>query len=177
MDRLSAISAIAVFITAIAAFIDVREQRIPNRLTYPSCILGFCLQGMFWGWKGILSALLGGVMLGTIFLLLYIVHAMGAGDLKMATALGCMVGGSASLKLLFAIAVAGGILALVYMVRARRVVQTLRNTLAIVAFHSRHGLQEHPSVNLGNPDSVRMPYGLAFAAGTVFWTLSLSLGR
>jgi hypothetical protein len=58
------------------------------------------------------------------------------------------------------------------MVLSGRVVETLRNTLAVVAFHGQHGLHIHPTINLENPKSARMPYGLAFAVGTVYWALS-----
>jgi prepilin peptidase CpaA len=172
MDKMIAIPVTAVIVAIIAAVIDVRERRIPNKLTYPAFILGVLLEAILVGWSGVLSGLLGCIVFGGLFLLFYMIHAMGAGDVKLAAALGCLAGFPASLNLLAATAFAGGTLAVIYMVRARRVVQTLRNTLAIVSFHSRHGLQEHPVVNLGNPDSIRMPYGLAFAAGTVFWFMS-----
>jgi len=44
-----------------------------------------------------------------------------------------------------------------------------------VAFHAQQGLQTHPTVNLDNPGAVRMPYGLAFAAGTLYWAISTQL--
>src|SRR6266700_4284750 len=173
MDRMVAISVTAVVIAAIAAIMDVRERRIPNKLTYSASILGLLLQTIFWGWKGTLLGLLGGVVFGGVFLLFYIVHGMGAGDVKLAAALGCLVGAWASFKLMFATAVAGAILAFIYMIRARRVTQTLRNTLAILKFHRLFVLEAHPTVNLENPEALRMPYGLAFAAGTVFWSMSI----
>ena len=63
------------------------------------------------------------------------------------------------------------------MVRSGRVVQTVKNTFGVAAFHARHGLQTHPIVNLDNPTSVRMPYGLAFAAGTVYWAVFWNFWR
>jgi len=171
MDRIIAISVVAVIVAISAAVTDVRERRIPNKLTYNAAILGVLLQAILFGWKGLLSGALGGVIFGGVFLLFFIVHAMGAGDVKLAMALGCVVGASASVKLMFATTVAGGILAVIYMVRAKRVAKTLRNTLDILAFHARLGLQSHPTVNLDNPDAVRMPYGLAFAAGAFLWSI------
>ena len=172
MYKLVAIPVIAVIVAIIAAVIDVRERRIPNKLTYPAFILGVLMQAVFGGWKGVLSGVLGCVVFGGLFLLFYIIHGMGAGDVKLAAALGCLAGIPASLNLMAATAAAGGILAVIYMVRAHRVVQTLRNTLSILMFHRHFGFQAHPSVNLENPEALRMPYGLAFAAGTVFWSMS-----
>lgn len=177
MDRMIAIPAIAVIVAMIAAVFDVRERRIPNKLTYPAFLLGLVLQGAINGWKGLLSALLGALLFGGLFFVFYIVKAMGAGDVKLAAALGCLAGGTASLNLMGETAMLGGVLALFYMVRARRVMQTFRNTLAILVFHRHFGLEAHPTVNLENPDALRMPYGLAFAAGAVVWFISSSWWR
>lgn len=172
MDRMVAISVIAVIVSIIAAIIDVREGRIPNKLTYPALILAILLQVIFWGWKGVLSGVLGCALFGGLFLVFYMIHAMGAGDVKLAAALGCLAGVPGSLNLMAATATAGGILAVIYMVRARRVMATLRNTVSILAFHGHFGVRAHPTVNLENPEALRMPYGLAFAAGAVFWSIS-----
>lgn len=110
-------------------------------------------------------------------MLFHLVRAMGAGDVKLATALGCVVGLAGSPRLMFATALAGGALAVVFIVASGRILETLRNTLGVVAFHAQHGLQSHPVVNLDNPGAVRMPYGLAFAAGTLFWAISTQLWR
>jgi len=171
------VPAFATVVAVCAAISDVRERRIPNRLTYPAMFAGLALQAALHGWKGLLLSAGGGLFFGGVFLLFYVVRAMGAGDVKLAAALGCIVGSSAALQLMFATAVAGGALAVIVMVRSGRIVQTLRNTLWVFAFHARHGLQTHPAVNLDNPIALRMPYGLAFAAGTLYWTFFLNLWR
>jgi hypothetical protein len=78
---------------------------------------------------------------------------------------------------MYATALAGGALAVLFMVLSGRVVETLRNIWWVSGFHLRHGLQVHPHVNLDNPRGARMPYGLAFAAGTLYWAISAQLGR
>jgi len=171
------VSALAAAIAVSAGISDVRERRIPNRLTYPAMLGGLVLQTALHGWRGLLFSAAGGLFFGGVFLLFYLVNAMGAGDVKLAAALGCVVGSTSALQLMFATAVAGGALAIVFMVRSGRVVQTVKNTFGVAAFHARHGLQTHPIVNLDNPTSVRMPYGLAFAAGTVYWAVFWNFWR
>jgi prepilin peptidase CpaA len=171
------VPAFAVLIAVCAAISDVRERRIPNRLTYPAMLAGLVLQTVLHGWKGLLLGAGGGLFFGGVFLLFYVVRAMGAGDVKLAAALGCIVGSSAALQLMFATAVAGGCLATLVMLRSGQIVQTLRNTLGVLAFHVRHGLQTHPVTNLDNPTALRMPYGLAFAAGTLYWAFFLNSWR
>ena len=171
------IAPMAVAVAVCAAVIDVRERRIPNRLTYPAMLAGLAAQGVLHGWRGLVVSAGGGVLFGGVFLLFYLMRSIGAGDVKLAAALGCIVGPSASLQMLFATAVAGGALAIVFMIVSGRVIETLRNTFWVAAFHARHGLQTHPTVNMDNPAALRMPYGLAFAAGTLYWAAVSQLWR
>ena len=171
------ISALAVTAAVCAAVTDLRERRIPNSLTYPAMLLGLVLQGAFHGWGGLLTSAVGGLFFGGTFFVFYLVRAMGAGDVKLAAAIGCLVGVSASFQVLFATALAGGALAIIFMILSGRTLETLRNTLWVMAFHGQHGLQAHPTVNLDNPAAVRMPYGLAFAAGTLYWAFSSQFWR
>ena len=177
MNSTQFIPALAVAVAVCAAVSDVKERRIPNLLTYPAVVAGLLLQGALHGWRGLLLGAGGGLLFGGVFLLFYLVRAMGAGDVKLATALGSIVGSSATLQLMYATALAGGALAIFFMVLSGRIVETLRNTLWVAGFHVQHGLQTHPVVNLDNPAAVRMPYGLAFAAGTFYWAVSLQLWR
>ncbi len=171
------IPALAAAVAVAAAVSDARDRRIPNRLTYPAMVSGLLLQGVLHGWKGLLFGLGGGFLFGGLFTLFYLIRTIGAGDVKLAAALGCIVGLLATLQVMFATALAGGVLAVTFVVGTRRVVETLRNTLWVVGFHLQHGLQTHPVVNLDNPTALRMPYGLAFAAGTLYWAVFLQLWR
>jgi len=166
------VPALAAAVAVAAAITDVRQRRIPNRLTYSAIIAGFLLQTTLHGWKGLLLSATGLLFFGGVFLLFYIVRAMGAGDVKLAAALGSIIGSSATPPVMIATAVAGAALAVCLMVATGRVFETLRNTFSVMAFHLRHGLQVHPAVNLDNPKGARMPYGLAFAAGTLYWAVS-----
>jgi prepilin peptidase CpaA len=171
MNSAQFIPALAVAVAVFAAATDAKDRRIPNRLTYSAMLAGLLLQGALHGWRGLLAGVVGGLLFGGVFFFFYLIRAMGAGDVKLAAALGCIVGPNASLQVLFATALAGGALAIVFMVASGRIVETLRNTLWVVGFHAQHGLQPHPTVNLDNPGAVRMPYGLAFAAGTLYWAV------
>ena len=175
MNVTQIVPALAVSVAVCAAISDVKERRIPNRLTYSAMVAGLVLQAVLHGWNGLLLSAGGGLQFGGVFLLLYLVRAMGAGDVKLAAALGSIVGSSASFPILVATASAGCLLAICFMVLSGRLVETLLNTLWVAQFHAQHGLQVHPVLNLDNPGTVRMPYGLAFAAGTVYWAVSLGL--
>jgi prepilin peptidase CpaA len=78
---------------------------------------------------------------------------------------------------MFATAVAGGIIAIAVMLIKGRVWSTLKSTFGVMTFHATHGLQTHPVVNLSNPAAVRLPYGVAFAAGTLYWAFLVPVWR
>jgi len=169
--------ALAVAVSLVAAVTDIRGGKIPNVLTYTAIPAGLAVQTLLHGARGLVLALAGAAVFGGVFLLLHLVHAMGAGDVKLAAALGCIVGLSASVQLMLAVAIAGGVLAVLHVAVKGRTVETLRNTLSVVGFHARFGLQPHPVINLENPAAVKMPYALAAAGGTLYWAIFLSHGR
>jgi prepilin peptidase CpaA len=177
MNLAQFIPGIAVAVAATAAVTDVRERRIPNRLTYSAMIGGLALQAFLHGWRGLLLSLAGACIFGGVHLLFYLARLMGAGDVKLAAALGCIIGPAASTQVVFLTALAGGLMAVVVMVATGRTLQTLRNTLAILGFHARHGLRPHPFFNIDNPTAVRLPHGPAFAAGTLYWAVVMQLWR
>jgi prepilin peptidase CpaA len=163
---------VAVAVAVAAAVIDTRSRRIPNRLTYTAMVGGMVLQSAFFGWRGLLSSVAGGLVFGGIFLLFYMVRAMGAGDVKLAAALGCVIGLSETPRVLMATAICGGIFALLRMIFSGKILATIRSTFSVVWFHANRGVNTHPTVNLDNPKADRMPYGVAFAAGTIYWAAS-----
>src|SRR5258707_2863092 len=169
MNSAQFIAMLAVAVAVYAAFTDVKARRIPNRLTYPAALIGLGLQGAFHGWRGLLLSAGGGLLFGGVLMLFHLVRAMGAGDVKLAAALGCMAGLAGSPQLMFATAVAGGALAVVFIVASGRIAETLRNTLGVMAFHAQHRLRTHPPLNLDNPRTLRMPYGLGFSARPFYW--------
>jgi prepilin peptidase CpaA len=164
---------IALALAIAAAVVDVQQHRIPNRLTYPAIVLGFLLRGLLLGGKGLLTALSGCLLAGGIVFLFYAVRAMGAGDVKLLAAIGSLVGPSHAVVVLLATAIFGGVLAIGYALYRRQLVSTVKNVGSVLRFHAWAGLQAHPELNLDNPSALRMPYGLAIAAGTLYALLAM----
>ncbi len=151
-----------------AAVVDVRHHRIPNGLTYPGIVLGILLRWLFLGWKGLGGALAGCLLAGGIVFLFYAIRAMGAGDVKLLAAIGSFVGAKHAIVVLLATAICGGVLAIIYAIYKRRIGAMLSNVGSVLQFHVASGIQAHPELNLDNPSALRMPYGLAIAAGTLY---------
>jgi prepilin peptidase CpaA len=166
----------AAAVAVAAAVMDVQQRRIPNWLTYSAIVGGVLLRSYYFGWRGALTAVGGCLLAGGIVFVFYAVRALGAGDLKLLAALGSLAGPQQATYILLGTGVAGGVLALIYAVYRRRLQTTLVNVGSLVKFHASSGLQAHPELSLDNPDALRMPYGLAIAAGTLYAFIH-TLGR
>jgi prepilin peptidase CpaA len=158
----------------IGAGFDVRSRRIPNWLTYGGLIMA-CISRFAWGgWNGTKEGLLGAALGGGIFFLLFLVRGMGGGDVKLMAAVCGWVGYHGSLTVLIATALAGGVLALVYMTFYKRTFSTIRNMGALLRFHLTSGVRPHPELNLQGTKTIRLPYGIAIAIGTIYLLISTS---
>jgi len=153
---------------------DVRSNRIPNWLTYGGLALALTLRAAVGGWRSLEQGV-GGILLGGgVFFVFFLVRGMGAGDVKLMAAVGAWVGPHPTLSVLIATALAGGVLAVVYMVFYKRVGSTFRNLGMLLRFHLRSGVRPHPELNLQGPETIRLPYGLAIAMGTLYLLISAS---
>src|SRR5215471_9472491 len=110
MGRDYILLSLALALAFTAAFFDVKQRRIPNWLTYPGMVSGLVLRGFLFGWKGLIGAVEGFLLLGGIMFLFYAVRAMGAGDVKLMAAVGSLVGPTHGFVVLLATAICGGVL-------------------------------------------------------------------
>ena len=154
--------------TLLGAFTDVRSARLPNRLTYSALLLALVVRTAVLGWPGLKAGLVGIGIAGGVFCILYVLGAMGGGDMKMMAAVGAWVGSTYVLTVLLAIALAGGVLALVSVIVKRDLLRTLRSTAALLGFRLTGGIEPHPEMNVQAAGSRRVPFGVAIAMGTLF---------
>ena len=150
----------------LCAVYDVRSRRIPNFITLPAIAFGLLLHAVFGGWRQLASAAAGGLICGVIFLVFYLAGGMGAGDVKLITATGCIAGLSLIGDLLLLTALAGGVMAIGLALYRRQLVETWHNMLALTVHHRIMGLTPHPEFNISNERTLRLPYALAIAAGS-----------
>jgi len=164
----------AVALALIAGYTDWRSRRIPNWLTVAGFVIGVSLNSLTAGWGGLKTSLLG-AGLGLLVLLPFVfLRSLGAGDWKLAGALGAFVGWEAMVTLLVGSIFVAGVMALVLVIYKRRFMQTLRNIWGMLASMATFHMPG-AEVSLDNPESLKIPYGVAlaltmllFAAGTVW---------
>jgi prepilin peptidase CpaA len=155
-------------VALVGAVTDVRSARIPNRLTYSALLIALVLRADLLGLAGLKSGAAGMLMGGGLFCVLFLLGAMGGGDMKLMAAVGAWVGSTEVLTVLVAAALAGGLLALGSMLFSRTVGQTLQNTVRLICYRLTSGLRPHPELNVQASGSKRVPFGVAIAMGTLF---------
>jgi prepilin peptidase CpaA len=159
---------LAVLFALLAGWTDWRTRRIPNWLTVPAFFVGVTANAVAGGWLGLKASLLG-AGLGLLVLLPFVLlRSLGAGDWKMAGALGAFVGPRSLADLLMGSILVAGIMALGLVIYKRRFGQTLRNIgrlLASIVTFRMPGAE----VSLDNPKSLKVPYGVALALTTLLY--------
>jgi prepilin peptidase CpaA len=160
----------AVLLAVIAGYTDFRTRRIPNWLTVPGVLAGVAANAAFTGVAGAKNSLLG-VALGLGLLLPFVLlRSLGAGDWKLAGALGAFTGPSVLMDLLLGSIFVAGVMAMGLVIYKGRVRQTLRNIghilVSLVTFRLP-GAQ----VSLDSPDSLKVPYGVALALTVVAYAV------
>jgi len=172
----TAILAGAVLLSVIAGWTDFRSRRIPNWLTVPGLAAGVVLNTIAGGWTGLKLSLLG-AGLGLLLLLPFVLlRSLGAGDWKLAGALGAFVGPGILADLLMGSVFVAGVMALalvIYKGRLRETFRNIRRMLAsLLSFH-----MPGPEVSLDNPQSLKVPYGVALASTVVIYVVLDGIGH
>ena len=75
MDKYFLIGALVV--ASVGAVKDVGGRRIPNWLTYSGLLIGLTVRAVVAGWPGLKGGLLGMLLAGGIFYLLFVLGGMG----------------------------------------------------------------------------------------------------
>lgn len=149
----------------LAAYIDVREGRIPNWLTMSLAAFGIAVNTVSQGWGGFLSSI-EGIALGILCLIFfYIKGGMGAGDVKLLGAIGAVMGPYLVVYVFGFAAILGGLYSLAMLMaqggirytwdRVVLLLQTLRCPAAVLV----------PQTS--GPQEPKLRYALVLGLGTV----------
>jgi prepilin peptidase CpaA len=159
----------------IAGWTDWHTRRIPNRLTVPALFFGIAVNTVALGWAGAKTSLLGaGLGLG-LLLPFVLLRSLGGGDWKLIGALGAFLGPPRLINVLLITVLTAGLMALVVIVWKRRIGRTLRNLAHMLASLFTLHLPG-PELSLDNPDSLKIPFGVAVAVAVVLYTVRQAWG-
>ncbi len=143
---------------SVAAIVDVRSRRIPNWLSGAALLAGLLVHAWQDGVNGMLMALAGAALGLAILLPLYAIHAMGAGDVKLLTGIGALVGPYMLVSVAVYALLAGGVMSLIVLAHRRRLLTFAHDVI----------VRSRPPTRSG----ATAPYAVAIAAG-MYLTLFL----
>jgi prepilin peptidase CpaA len=166
----------ATAVAVCAGVLDWRYRRIPNWLTVSGLVAGVAVNGIVAGWPGLESALLGALLGLGLLLPFVLVRSLGAGDWKLAGALGACLGPRQLIAVLMGAILLAGIMALAVVIWTGRLQQTLRNIVHMLAAFFSLRMPAF-NVSLDNPQSTKIPFGVAMAGAVVICGVGRAAGR
>lgn len=159
-----------------AGVLDWRYRRIPNWLTVSGLVAGMGVNAALFGWAGTKAALLGAALGLGLLLPFVLLRSLGAGDWKLAGALGACLGPRQLVTVLMGTALVAGVMALVVVIWKQRLLQTLRNIVRMLgAFFAFR--MPGPEVSLDSPQSTKIPFGVAMALTILICGVGRVLGK
>jgi prepilin peptidase CpaA len=182
MPFVPAIIVALVAISVVAGIWDWRVRRIPNWLTFSGVILGLVLNAIVAErvLDGLAFAGMGLLVSFGIYLVLYVLHAKSAGDVKLMAAIGALVGWREWLLIFFVASIIGAVAGLVVAWQAGRLKRTFSNVGFILSEITR-GRPPHvrrEDVDVKSEKSLRIPggtmagLGVLVVLGWAWWTKS-----
>lgn len=153
----------------LASWIDYSQRRVPNWLNLALIVVGFVVQGCYFGWSGLATGL-GGLATGFGLLIIpWLMRGMGAGDVKLMAAIGVWVGPLLTFYSFLLGAVIGGLAAVVMIVSTGRLRMACTNLGVILTKCSNPQLifDEFGSAKSFGSTSQLLPYGVPLTGGTL----------
>lgn len=119
-------------LSVIISYYDVCYRRIPNSFVFATLASGILINVFFGGFHGALTSVLGCFIAFTLMFVLHVFGAMGAGDVKLFAAIGALTGAQLVLPTFLVVALTGGVLGIVSMIRAGQLKFTLMRVFQIL---------------------------------------------
>ena len=153
----------------VAAYIDGKQLRVPNWLTFPMVLSGLAWNAWAAGWDGFTMALAGMAVGLACLLPLYSVGGMGAGDVKLMAGVGAWLGASTTFSAFCVSAIVGAVMALWMVWRRKDFVHHYANFLTILSefAHIKNPRQLSQIAAERKPRMLLLPYGIPICVGSI----------
>ncbi|MGE3180521.1 MAG: prepilin peptidase [Phycisphaerae bacterium] len=164
--------------TLYASWIDYAERRVPNWLNAALGIAGLCAQGLYSGWDGVSTGMIGILVGFAVLIGPWLMHGMGAGDVKLMMAMGAWLGPWLTLYSFAAGAIVGGIAAIVMIMSTGRAVHAVSNMQTIMTKMKRldTAFGQFGGAKTFGDTSQLLPYGVPLTAGMLGVLLTFYFG-
>jgi prepilin peptidase CpaA len=159
--------AVVLILGGIACVCDLRTRRIPNLLTFGGAAFAVVYSLVVSGTAGLVTSVGGWITGLALFLPMFALGGMGAGDVKLAACLGAWLGPLATLFVALYAALAGGVMAVGLALATGYFRQAMRNVWLLLAHWRVVGLRPLPELTLEGSRGPRLPFAVPIAIGAV----------
>lgn len=185
---LTASNALLLLLITASGFCDLKERKIPNKITFTGILIGIVFNIFTGGWSGMLQGILGLFAGLVIFFLPFAMGGMGAGDVKLMGAIGALMGWQFSVMTALYSAIVGGVMVVIHLLYIGKLRETLKKMLyalinLLLQFAIRLGYNEtvykaHVKFSKNGHDykKIYIPYGVAIAGGAVLVLIAYQKG-
>jgi prepilin peptidase CpaA len=159
--------AAAGLIAIVAAAYDIGWRRIPNWVSLAGVVLGFAANLALDGPRGLVTAVAGLGLAVAIYFPLWMLHGVGAGDVKLMAAMGALVGPGHWFLLMVVANLSGAAMGLMMAARKGRFRSTLWNSGFIMRSLAqfRAPFLTREQIDVHHKEAIRMPHGVSIAVG------------
>ncbi len=160
-------------ILILAAWIDGRQLRVPNWITFPMVFAGLIYSTAIGGWSGLGDSTVG-MLVGLACLLpLYAVGGMGAGDVKLMAGIGAWLGAAVTWHAFCVSVVIGALMAIVMAVVDGRFKQHYANfTMIFLEWTNIRDPRKLSAIAAERkPTMTLLPYGIPICIGSIGYFL------
>lgn len=169
LPPVNAVLLLALVFTAL--YFDLRFRRIPNWLNVAGFALGIALNSFLFLWEGFKLATIGFGVAFAIYFVLYALHAVGAGDVKLMAAVGAIVGWVAWVPIFFIAVIIQAVAGIILVTARGRLKRTLWNVGFIMTelAHRRVPYLRREELDVRSEKAARLPhcFGVALSSAAV----------
>ena len=150
-----------------SAYTDISKGKIYNWVSYPAVILGFAFR-FFSGWPdnctaGLVSSFLGAFLGFILLFVFFVVGGIGAGDVKLMTAIGAFGGWYFLIWTFYFSAIVGGFAAIFVLIYKGQLWSGLKRTFL---FFKNIFFPFGEKVTLVHENAITIPFGVVIVAAT-----------
>ncbi|MDW7650956.1 MAG: prepilin peptidase [Bacillota bacterium] len=154
---------------AICFYTDLTERKIYNAVVLSGLVAALILntmqQGLYLGVTLTMSGFLTGI---SLLIIPFILGGLGAGDVKMLGMIGAFVGHNLVLQVLIVSAIAGGLFALVSMLRQGMATKRLKTFfIGVGCFVATRKTVHLNNLDDADAEKYAIPYGVALTTGVI----------
>ena len=150
-----------------ACVTDMRSRRIPNVLTFGSATAALVFHTLAPTGHGVNWAVAGWFVGAALMFLPFALRGLGAGDVKLAAALGSWLGPTNAMWMVVYTMIAGGVLALLVAACHGYLRRALANIWLLLQHWAVVGLRPLDTISLEGSDGPRLAYALPIFAGVL----------